>query len=479
MNAGKVVPQNLAAERSLLGFFLDDGTKFNEIGRSVEAADFWLPTHARVFEALLDLSELGEPIGVVSVQERCQLRGHAVSATDLTGMVEDAAPSIVHVKNYAKVIWQAARKRQVLARIQQVEQQLYDGVDIGNIADTLNEAAAILKESHDCRPAQRLIMVNLAEVERENISWLWQGRVPVGKLTLCGGDPGIGKSFLSLAIASAVTRATCLPGGNELPAPANVLILSAEDGLTDTIKPRLEGLGADCGRVTALRAVRDARGRSRAVSLRDIEALELALKDKKPALTIIDPIAAYLPGVDSHKSTEVRALLAPLAELAELHRTAVLIIAHLNKSEQSKILYRVVGTIDFIAACRSVLFVGEHPEDSNLRVVVHAKTNVGPRARSVMYSLDGDAFTWKGESDLTADQVLATPANSDEKSQLEEAKDFLRTILKDSPVASGEIAKQSRQAGIAERTLWRAKSALRVKADKRGEEGAWRWWLPC
>jgi RecA-family ATPase len=207
--------------------------------------------------------------------------------------------------------------------------------------------------------------VRAIDVEPEAVDWLWYPRVPLGKLTLLAGDPGGGKSQISIAIAAAVTKGVPLPGDTAFVDPANVLIISAEDGIADTIRPRLEAAGADLTRAHILECL-EKSGQPIHLALEDPEhllAVELAIEELDPALVVLDPASAYLGKIDSHKDAAVRGVVAPLAGLAERYHAAVLGIIHLSKSNNTvKALYRVLGSIAFTAAPRSVLLAGSEPE---------------------------------------------------------------------------------------------------------------------
>jgi hypothetical protein len=321
------------------------------------------------------------------------------------------------------------------------------------------------------------ITVRISQVQREEVSWLWFNRVPRGKLTIIEGDPGEGKSFLSQAIAAAVTRGFGLPGQEERQEPETVLIMSAEDGLADTIRPRLEDMGADLSRAVALRGLTDEEGQERCLTLGDLDVIEKTIVEHRPALVIVDPIIAYVAGKDTHKANEVRSLLAPLAALAEKHTTAILAIRHLNKGT-GKASYRGQGSIDFLAACRSAFLAGEDPENPGRKVLCHIKANLGPKTPSLTYTINDGRFLWGEESALTAEQILAVPVEAGERSKLDEAKGFLQDVLSSGPAGSIEVEKEAKAVGIAAATLRRAKTAMGIKARKAAFGGGWLWDLP-
>jgi RecA-family ATPase len=221
----------------------------------------------------------------------------------------------------------------------------------------------------------RPIVVNLADVEARITEYLWPSRVPLSKLAIIIGDPGVGKSTLALDIAARVSTGAAWPDGGVAPI-SDVVLLSAEDALDDTIRPRLDRLGADVTKIHALIGIRDAGDQRLPNLARDVELLERVVLDRSARLVIIDPVSAYLGKTDSHRDAEVRGVLGPIAAMADRTGAAVLGVMHLNKSSQGPALYRAIGSIAFVAAARLVLAVAPHPEDPELRIVVPMKSNI-------------------------------------------------------------------------------------------------------
>ena len=213
---------------------------------------------------------------------------------------------------------------------------------------------------HQEKTGVRPVIRNLAEVKAVPVKWRWRGRLADGKLTLIVGDPGLGKSFIALDVAARVSAARSWPDSESDEPQSNVLLLSAEDGVADTVRPRLDALGGDAARVHTLDAVRD-KECERPIQLADITALELAIRATRSKVLIIDPLSAYLGRTDSHRDSEVRGLLAPLAALAERTEVAILAVMHLSKSVRNPAIYRTVGSIAFSAAPRIVLGVARDP----------------------------------------------------------------------------------------------------------------------
>jgi hypothetical protein len=327
----------------------------------------------------------------------------------------------------------------------------------------------------------------LSDVEPQDVAWLWHPYIPLGKLTLLEGDPGLGKTFLALTLAAAITRGWPLLSQTGAPdeelEPADVLYMSAEDGLADTLRPRLDAAGADVSRVHALTGWQlsdDAGTTEGAVSLGDIPILEQALTQTKPRLIIIDPLQAYLGAkVDMHRANEVRPLLSALGNLAEKHKCAVICIRHLSKALSPKAIYSGMGSIDFAAAARSILTVGEHDGE---RLLAHVKSSLAPQGKSIRYELRDGSLNWLGISDITAEELRVPQTVEAEGSTVDAAVTFLQDYLEDGPQPASSAFSAAKQEGISERTLKRAKSQLEVRSQRvsAGNEGAgkWAWSLP-
>jgi len=316
--------------------------------------------------------------------------------------------------------------------------------------------------------------VTLADVAPETVRWLWRPYIPIGKLTLLEGDPGIGKSWCSLAIATAVSQGTMLPGQNETPS-GPVLIASAEDGLGDTIRPRLEKMGAD---LNGIYAIKDLMTLDQA----GFDMLENYISDTVPGLLIIDPLVAYFSGdMDINRANAVRWGTSRLARLAEKYGMSLLAVRHLTKGGSLKPIYRGLGSIDFTASARSVLLVGCDPDNESIRGIVHIKSNLAKMGEAVGYELREDGFYWTDHSDLTSERILA--GKDEGESQLETANRFLKEYLTDGPATWEDIKGEGEAYGLSEHTLRRARGIMKLENSKQGElgkrgGGKWLWMLP-
>jgi len=219
------------------------------------------------------------------------------------------------------------------------------------------------------------------------------------------------------------------------------------------------------------------------VTLTALDSIEVALQSLRPALMIIDPLQAYLGAkVDMHRANEVRPIMADLAALADKYRCAVLGIRHLTKAPKTHAIYRGQGNIDIAAAARSILLVGQNPQDESLRVLVHLKSNLSVKGCSLSFEIWEDEdkrghFQWLGQSDVTADMLLAPPKMGREKSKVEEAEEFLLKALVDGPRPSKDIFKEAKAQDISIRSMHRAKKELHIVSHRctTGNKGKGRW----
>ncbi|MCB1783385.1 MAG: AAA family ATPase [Alphaproteobacteria bacterium] len=355
----------------------------------------------------------------------------------------------------------------------------------------MSKVKKIIDNAH--LPKSNVSYRRLSEVKAEPIKWLWDKRIARGKLTILAGDPGLGKSQLTAFMAGIVTKGLCWPVENTKSPKGNVVFLSAEDDAADTIRPRLEAVGANLDKVFVLDAVKtcddDGKEYDRGFDLKcDIQNLDAFLKEIGGAiLVIVDPISAYLGGTDSHKNAEIRALLSPLSDLAGKYGAAILGITHLNKGQSRQALQRVTGSGAFVAASRATYIIAKDQQAPDRRLLLPIKNNIGNDKVGFAFSIESISLpsginTSKVvfESEFvteSADHILNYDDNTEERSALEEAKEFLHEEC-----IIGRTAKQvkarAEEAGISVATLRRAKDALGIKPKKDGQNGPWVWRIP-
>jgi hypothetical protein len=344
--------------------------------------------------------------------------------------------------------------------------------------------------------AGSLVTRRMSDIEAKPVSWLWPGRIARGKVSIIAGNPGLGKSQITASIAAIVTTGGRWPVDGNHCLPGDVVFLSAEDDPADTLRPRLEAAGANLRRVHVMDAVilgytGEGQQQNRAFSLqRDMEALSVKLAELRDvAAVVIDPITAYLGDVDSHRNAEVRALLAPLSELAAQHGTAIIGVSHLNKSAGTEALMRVTGSLAFVAAARAAYLVAQDPENPTRRYFLPMKNNIGPDSAGLAFRIEGatvqsaaepletSLVVWEPEPvTTTADEVMRTPL-PEHGSALREAEEWLRETLRE-PTPAAEISRLAATVGISEKTLRRAADSLRIVKEKTGMKGGWVWSLP-
>lgn len=313
-----------------------------------------------------------------------------------------------------------------------------------------------------------LQMIKMSEIQSQKVEWLWYPFIPYGKLTIVQGDPGDGKTTLILNIAAKLSKGEGVDSEMKLSAPMNVIYQSAEDGLADTVKPRLELAGADCERILVI----DEKEKS--LSMVD-ERLEKAIVQTKARMLILDPIQAYLGcGMDMNRANEARDMTKKLGALAEKHKCAIVLIGHMNKAAGNKAAYRGMGSIDFFAVARSVLLVGRVEGEPNIRAVIQIKNNLAAFGHPKAFQLLDEGFSWIGDYEITADEVLG--GIMPKANKMEQAKQMLRELaLTSNAVQSNEIFDMADEKGISKRTLENAKRELGVRAKK--INNSWYWEL--
>ena len=348
-------------------------------------------------------------------------------------------------------------------------------------ADLLNGLQSACQAAS--KEGRRVVIKPMNSYESRPVGWLWRDHIPLGKTTLIGGDPNLGKSFLTLDFAARVSAGRTWPDGSPCPA-GDVLILSAEDDPADTIRPRLEAADANLDRISILHTVEDRGGTSYFDLTRDLEALQEGIERlENPRLVIIDPIGAYLGQTNENRNSEVRTVLAAMGEMAARSGVAVVMVMHLNKASDMKAMYRYSGSIAFVAAPRAAWMVAKDKNDPGRRLFVPSKLNIVKDPRGWAYRImEGDAgprVEWlDDEVRETADDLLGGGDGGVRRATRRvEAAEWLQEYLTDGPVPASEVKDAGRAVGFTDVTLERAKRELGVESCKVGMDGGWCWQL--
>lgn len=313
-----------------------------------------------------------------------------------------------------------------------------------------------------------LKIINMDEVPVEEVKWLWYPYIPFGKLTIIHGDGGEGKTTLILQLAALLSRGKKLPCDDTEREPIKIIYQTAEDGLGDTIKPRLLSGNADCSQIKVI-------DESEAALTMLDERVEQAIAETGARVIILDPMQAYVGAkVDMNRANEVRNILAQLGRIAEKYCCAIILVGHLNKAQGHKSTYRGLGSIDFQACARSVLVVGRVKDKPEIRVVAHQKSSLAPEGKPIAFELSAEnGFRWLGHYDISIEDLLS--GISREKKS-EQAENLITDCLSDGKYPQQILLKKAQNAGISKRVLDEAKKSLVVKSIKEGS--GWYWELP-
>ena len=313
-----------------------------------------------------------------------------------------------------------------------------------------------------------LKIISMDEVPVEEVEWLWYPYITFGKLTIIHGDGGEGKTTLILQLAALLSRGEKLPCDSTEREPIKVIYQTAEDGLGDTIKPRLLAGNADCSQIKVI-------DESEATLTMLDERIEKAIVETGARALILDPVQAYIGAkVDMNRANEVRAILSQLGQIAGQYRCAIILVGHLNKAQGNKSNYRGLGSIDFQATARSVLIVGRLKDNPQIRVMVQDKSSLAPEGEPIAFELGKEnGFRWLGHYDISVDDLLC---GIPKEKKSEQAENLILEYLSKGKYPQKELVKKAQAIGISKRVLDEAKKTLNVQSVKEGSQ--WYWQLP-
>ena len=354
--------------------------------------------------------------------------------------------------------------------------EMQEAKDVLTKLEALETVTPLYEKKEKIHKQEITCLVNVEELE---VKWLWYPYIPLGKITLLQADPGTGKTFLCLSLAATVSKGGHFYGEylKTYKHPANVIYQTAEDGLSDTIKPRLRAMNPDFSKIFVINEDMES------LTLSD-ERIEEAFKVCNPKLLIIDPLQAYLGAdIDMHRANAVRPVLSRIAILAEKYECAVIFIMHMSKMSQSKALYRGLGSIDIPAVARSVLVLGIHPEDETKRIMCHEKSSLAKHGKSIIFHIDFDngGVVFDEFCDIKANDILNPQLIKRGKPRhtLDETMEMLGELLGvEGSAKLKDIQSWQRANGVSEKTLYRAKSELALQTLQVGfSNNKETWWL--
>jgi len=340
-----------------------------------------------------------------------------------------------------------------------------------------------LDELEHGKAEARPVLVKMEDVEPEGLQWLWWNRFPMGKLSLVVGDPATGKSFFALFMAARVSRGDAWPDIDQ-PAPElarSVIILSAEDDIADTIRPRLDAAGADLSKIFIMKGIsRSGKKEIDPFDVKNIDTLTEALRSiKDQRLIILDPITEYQGDIDGNATLAVRRSLQPLRRFAAENKIAVIAISHLNKTTAMRAIYRTTGSTAYTAAARAVWAISKDKDDPERRILAPLKCNLSINPTSLAFRIVEGATEFERDPiDVSADDILSDEDAGD-RTLAQDAQEWLRDLLADGPIEVAQILKSGRDNGFSEKTIRRARACMKIAKRKQGfgTDGKWFWGL--
>jgi hypothetical protein len=490
-SSAAIPPHDRAAEMAVLGNCMRDPEMIPQVANMLQSSEaFYVYAHRLVWEAIVKIRERGGKADAVALAKVFHNRGKKIEAevggpAYLAELWEAGwnAFNVVHVES----IFQCWKRRSAIVEVNRLIERVADpSLDLDELLARAAGDFGTLSAASIAGDYRGDVGTLLSDVSESSVEWLWKNRIPLGKLTMIDGNPGDGKSVMTMDLAARITTTGEMPDG-ETCETGGVVVLNAEDDPSDTILPRIVAAGGDPSRVNVIGMIPCDGGRARRVPAlpRDVPLIAAACKRVEAKLVIVDPVMNYLHAdAKSNSDQDVRRCLMPLKDMAETLNIAVVIVRHLNKSAGASALYRGAGSIGFVGLCRQALFVGRCPDSPEMRVLAATKSNLGPMADSLQFKLAGDrkgrcVVGWCGTSTHTADDLVAVKKEDEDAGAVDDAKEILASILKDGKMAAADVVKQAARAGVSSMTLRRARIALGVRVRRKGfgAEGKWYWEL--
>jgi hypothetical protein len=476
MSELRTLPHDLEAETSVLGAILIDNSVYAIAAGILQSSDFFRNAHRHVFECLVGLTERSVALDLVTVKESLERNGllDKVGGPAYLASLVDGIPRSTNVEYYAGIVKEKALTRRLIVDTNNTLSRAYsEEAPASELARQAIDNLSIVSAGGDGSEVQPVV-VTMSDVRPEAIRWLWPGRLAFGKLTILSGDPGLGKSFITLDLAARASAGHSWPDGARALDPLSVMVLSAEDGLGDTLRPRLDKLGANVARVHVMTGIKSGV-RERGPQLADVASIEAAILATGSRLLIIDPVSSYLGAADSHKDSEVRGVLTPLVTMAERHQCAVLGVMHLTKDGGKAAIYRASGSVAFVAQARVGLMVTSDPGTPDRRVLAVSKINIEKVPSSLAYTLTNGCLEWDATplADFDLNHALAASSSSAgrDKTEQTDAEQVIQELLADEsiwPLSAKDALGAGSANGINERTMQRAAGRLKITIKRMG-----------
>ena len=466
-----------ASELALLGVLIRQPHRVHD--DRLDRLLFADPDHRKAYDALSAGAKAGElagdPSTAAAVLERAGIQTFRSLAAGAFLAAEDLLPDplIQHTVALAR----RRQLRQLALGLANVAEHPTTHADDREAIDTIAARTADHAQLNGAGPAP---WTRLDAVATETVTWLWSRRIPFGFLTLLDGDPGLGKTAVTLDLAARLTTGRPLPDDPDPPwQPAGVVLVNAEDPIAHTLRPRLEAAGADLTRIVAFDF--DHLPEFPA----GIATIHAAIRAVDARLVIIDPVIALIEhALNAYHDQDSRVVLRPLATLAAETGTAIVMNRHLTKQSGPKALYRGSGSIAFSAAARSVLLLAEDPDDHDCRILAPVKNNLAPPAASLRLGFDptpdGGMFriAWRDHATSTADQLLGPAPSKTDSIAIQDAITALESLLADGDILADDADKARKQAGISTYAWKAARAQLHVRAIKSPITMKWSLRLP-
>jgi hypothetical protein len=460
-----------------------DGDRLSEVS-GLQSQDFYLDSHKRIFSAMLALGRAGQHIDAVTVPDQLAKMKGGVEACGGWAYLADlttGVPRQAHITEYIGIVKEKARARRMLSLAEWITASIGGGEPTEETyARAVETLEAIGTDGAYGSGRIEPDLITLADVEARAVSWLWRPRIAVGMINELVGDTGVGKTTIALNVAAQGSRGR-LPDGGTIE-PFDTVYLTLENPIAEVLRPKFDQMDGDPRRFHVLVGTQyttNGETRKGSITLSNVDQVKEAIrKHAATKLLCVDPVQSfYGEKIDWNHANQTRPLLDSLGKLADETRTAIWLLRHPTKATGGKATTKGLGSIDQTGAARISLLAGQLPDDPEARVLLCVKSNIGPMARALGYVIDGEGkLTWTGDSCITAAEVLAAPEGPDRK--LTEATQWLAEKLRPGSVEQREIREQAEAAGIAYRTLVRAKAALNVVSRKASFGGGFFWFLP-